>query len=81
MNAKEKKEIRKKVGAYLKQRRENDLQVSARQLSFMSNLEHSKLVKIEKGLIDFRFDTLLEIALTYKIHPRDLMIFHLDFSE
>lgn len=81
MDSKEKKEIRKRLGAFLKERREKDLQVSVRQLSFSSSLDHSKLVKIEKGLIDFRFDTLIELAITYKVLPRDLLNFEIDISE
>ena len=81
MTAKQKKELRKKLGALLRERRQNVLQTSARQLSFKSNIEHSKLVKIEKGLIDFRFDTLIELALTYKMQLRDLMIFDLKFEK
>ena len=81
MNSKKKKEIRETVGAFLKRRREEHLLVSVRQLSFSSNLDHSKLVKIEKGLVDFRFDTLMELAITYKIQPRELLNFDIDISE
>lgn len=81
MDAKKKEQIRKQVGAFLKKRREEELQLSVRQLSLSSNLDHSKLVKIEKGLVDFRFDTLLELATTYKIQPRDILNFDIEFSE
>jgi transcriptional regulator with XRE-family HTH domain len=80
MNSKKKKEIRKLFGAYLKKRRMEVLQVkSVRQLSFASNLDPSKLSKIEKGKLDIRFDTLIEIALTYQLNPRDLFNFSIDF--
>ena len=81
MTAKKKKEIRKKLGAFLKKRREENMQISVRQLSFSSNLDHSKLVKIEKGLIDFRFDTLIELAITYKVQPKDLLNFDIELSD
>ena len=80
MDAKKKKEIRRLFGAYLKKRREEYLNIdSVRQLSFTSNLDQSKLSKIEKGQIDLRFDTLLEIALTYKLKPKQLFDFTISF--
>jgi transcriptional regulator with XRE-family HTH domain len=82
MNSKRKKEIRKLFGAYLKKHREEVLKTeSVRQLSFSSNLDSSKLSKIEKGKIDVRFDTLMEIALTYNITPSQLFDFEIDFWE
>lgn len=81
MDTKKKEQIRKKVGAFLKKKREEELQLSVRQLSLSSALDHSKLVKIEKGLIDFRFDTLIELAITYKVQLRDLLDFDIEFVE
>jgi len=80
MEAKKKKEIRKLFGAYLKKRREDQLGIdSVRQLSFSSNLDQSKLSKIEKGQLDLRFDTLMEIAITYKLKPKQLFDFPINF--
>lgn len=80
MDSKKKEKIRKLFGSYLKERRENFLKIeSVRQLSFSSNLDSSKLSKIEKGLIDLRFDTLMEIAATYKLTPKQLFNFPIDF--
>jgi transcriptional regulator with XRE-family HTH domain len=80
MNIKRKKEIRKLLGAYLKRHREEILKIeSVRQLSFSSNLDQSKLSKIEKGKIDLRFDTLMEVALTYNMTPASLLSFEIDF--
>jgi predicted transcriptional regulator len=81
MDATQKEQIRKTVGAFLKKRREEELQLSVRQLSLSSNLDHSKLVKIEKGLVDFRFDTLIELAITYQVQLRVMLNFDIDFSE
>jgi predicted transcriptional regulator len=81
MDSKKKQDLRKKLGDFLKKRRVNDLGISALQLSLSSNLDHSKLVKIEKGLVDFRFETLLELAETYKIQPRDMLDFDIEFRE
>jgi predicted transcriptional regulator len=79
MNIKRKKDIRKQFGAFLKKHREDVLKVeSVRQLSFLSNLDQSKLSKVEKGQIDFRFDTLIEIVLTYKLKPKNLFGFDID---
>lgn len=80
MTDKKKKEVRKLFGAYLKNRRESILKISSvRQLSFSSDLDASKLNKIEKGLLDFRFDTLLEIAITYKLKPHEIFNFSIPF--
>lgn len=80
MDSKKKEKIRKLFGAYLKKTREESLKIeSVRQLSFSSNLDQSKLSKIEKGLVDFRFDTLIEIALTYKLSLKEIFDFNIDF--
>ena len=80
MDSAKKEEIRKLLGAYLKKRREDFLKIrSVRELSFSSNLDQSKLTKIEKGLVDFRFDTLIELAITYKLTPKQLFNFSIDF--
>ncbi len=82
MNSKRKKEIRRLLGAYLKRHREDVLKISSvRQVSFSSNLDQSKLSKIEKGKIDIRFDTLIELALTYQLTPQALFNFEIDFWE
>lgn len=79
MDASRKKDILKRFGAYLRHRREKVLRVpSVRQLATDSNLDHSKLSKIEKGMINMRFDTLLELAIAYKMHPRELFQFPFD---
>ena len=80
MNIKRKKEIRKLLGDHLKKHREEVLKIqSVRQLSFVSNLDQSKLSKIEKGQIDLRLDTLMEVALTYHLTPKSLFSFDIEF--
>jgi len=82
MKLNRKKEIREMFGAHLKKHREEHLRIdSMRQLSFLSNLDHSKLSKIEKGKINLTFDTLMEIAITYKLKPKDLFNFPIEFWE
>jgi len=80
MTKKRKKEIRKLFGAYLKKHREDVLKIkSVRQLSFSSDIDPSKLSKIEKGKLDIRYDTLLEVAVTYKLTPDQIFGFKIDF--
>jgi DNA-binding Xre family transcriptional regulator len=80
MEIRKKQKIRKLFGSYLKARRESVLKIkSVRQLSFSSNLDYSKLTKIEKGLVDIRFDTLIELAITYKLSLGNLLDFNIDF--
>jgi hypothetical protein len=78
MDSKTKEEIRKQFGEYLQQHRENVLKIkSVRELSFNSNIDNSKLSKIEKGQVNFGFDNLLEIAVTYKLTQKDVLGFAL----
>jgi hypothetical protein len=80
MTSKKKKDIRKLLGEFLKNRRVNELKIkSVRQLSFDSTLDHSKLTKIEKGLLDFRFDTLIELAKTYRLPLNKILNFEIKF--
>jgi len=76
MEAKTKETIRKQFGEYLQKHRENVLKIkSVRELSFSSNIDNSKLSKIEKGQVNFGFDNLLEIAVTYKLTNKDILGF------
>ncbi len=82
MEPKRKKEIREQFGEYLRQHREDVLKIkSVRQLSFQSNLDNSKLTKIEKGLINIEFDTLIEVAITYKLEKKKLFGFVIELFE
>ncbi|OQP44250.1 hypothetical protein A4H97_33395 [Niastella yeongjuensis] len=76
MDTKTKEQIRKQFGEYLQRHRENVLKIkSVRELSFTSNIDNSKLSKIEKGQVNFGFDNLLEIAVTYKLSHKDVLGF------
>ena len=80
MTSKRKKEIRRLFGEHLKAQREGVLGIkSIRQFSFHSGIDPSKLTKIEKGKIDIRFETLLEIALAYKLKHKDIFNFDINF--
>lgn len=82
MPKKAKYDIKKEFGAYLKKHRlevlkENNLLA----FSYNSNLDNSKLGKIEKGEVDFQFETLLELAKTYKLTSKDILGFKFDAGE
>lgn len=81
MNLKQKKDIRVRLGDLLKKRREELGYPSIRGFSFKNKIDHSKLTKIEKGLINLRIDTLMEVALAYEIHPSKLFNFDIPFWE
>jgi hypothetical protein len=74
--------IRKEFGAYLKKHREEVLK--ERKLlafSYNSELDNSKLGKIEKGEVDIQFSTLIEIAKTYKLSPKSILGFKVLISD
>lgn len=63
-------------GAYLKNRREKTLkEKNLLQFSYSSNLDNSKLAKIEKGEVDIQLSTLIEIAKTYKLTDKAILGF------
>lgn len=73
MRKKSTKNIREQFGDYIKNHRENILgEKNLLLFSYNSNLDNSKLGKIERGEIDIQFDTLVEVARTYKL---DEMLF------
>lgn len=53
-------------------------ELSLRQLSSLSNLDHSTIGKIEKGLINITFTTLAELAKALEVHPKELLDFKFD---
>lgn len=73
MKKKSKKSIREQFGEYIKNHRESVLgEKNLLLFSYTSSLDNSKLGKIERGEIDIQFDTLVEVARTYKL---DKMLF------
>lgn len=69
-------------GAYLKNRREKTLkEKNLLQFSYSSNLDNSKLAKIEKGEVDIQFSTLIEIAKTYKLTDKTVLGFKFPMDE
>jgi len=80
MTDKNKKEIRILLGRRLKEHREQILIVrSARQLAVSHKYDGSKLSKLEKGLLDFRFNSLIDIALIYQLSLPELLNFTIPF--
>ncbi|ULT44891.1 hypothetical protein KRR40_17180 [Niabella defluvii] len=68
--------IRKEFGAYLKKHREEVLkEKNLLAFSYNSELDNSKLGKIEKGEVDIQFNTLIEIAKTYKLSSKSILGF------
>jgi predicted transcriptional regulator len=73
---KAKYDIKKEFGAYLKRHRLEVLkETNLLDFSYSSTLDNSKLAKIEKGEVDFRFDTLIELARTYKLPIKEILGF------
>lgn len=82
MSRKAKYDIKKEFGAYLKQHRLEVLkEPNLLDFSYSSTLDNSKLGKIEKGEVDFRFETLIEIAKTYKLTAKDILGFKFDTGD
>ncbi|HMR81953.1 MAG TPA: hypothetical protein PKE30_02440 [Niabella sp.] len=74
--------IRKEFGAYLKKHREEVLrEKNLLAFSYSSELDNSKLGKIEKGEIDIQFSTLIEIARTYRIPSKTILGFKIIITE
>ena len=82
MAAKSKSEALKEFGLYLKKHRIEVLkEKNLLNFSYTSALDNSKLGKIEKGEIDMQFDTLIEIAKTYKLLDKGLFGFKINMEE
>ena len=75
MTEKKKKEIRILLVAYLRKQRKEVLAMnSVRKMALQHRYDQSKLSKIEKGMIDIRFDTLMDIAEIYQLPLNKLSV-------
>lgn len=82
MAGKGKSDTKKLFGAYLKKHREEVLnEKNLLAFSYSSKLDNSKLRKIERGEIDFQFETLIELAKTYKLTSKDILGFKFESDE
>jgi predicted transcriptional regulator len=82
MAKKSKGDIKQEFGAFLAKHRIEVLKAeNLLEFSYTSKFDNSKLRKIEKGQIDFRFDTLIEIARTYKLPEKVILGFKFDLED
>ena len=81
MDSKKKENIRKLFGSYLKKEGRISKNRKCKTIIVYFQFRPSKLTKIEKGLIDIRFDTLMEVALTYKLTQNNYLIFRLTLKD
>jgi transcriptional regulator with XRE-family HTH domain len=52
--------------------------LSLREMSSACSIDNSKIAKIEKGMINITYTTLLQLALALEMHPSALMDFELE---
>jgi transcriptional regulator with XRE-family HTH domain len=71
------KKVLKKFGENLHRLRKAK-GLSLREMSYACNIDNSKIAKIEKGLVNITFTTLLELALALEIHPSSLLDYEMD---
>lgn len=65
MTPQELQDVRKKIGAALQKKRES-LKISPNRLGNLSGIGHHTISKIEGGMCDFRFDTLIILSRTLR---------------
>ena len=66
------KKVLKKFGENLRKlRKEKGL--SLREMSYACSIDNSKIAKIEKGMINITFTTLLQLASALEAHPSSLL--------
>jgi DNA-binding Xre family transcriptional regulator len=66
------KKLLKKFGENLRRlRKEKGL--SLREMSYACSIDNSKIAKIEKGMINITFTTLLQLASALETHPSSLL--------
>jgi DNA-binding Xre family transcriptional regulator len=71
------KKVLKKFGENLRRlRKEKGL--SLREMSYACSIDNSKIAKIEKGMINITFTTLLQLASALEIHPSALLDYELE---
>ncbi|OXA84953.1 helix-turn-helix domain-containing protein [Flavobacterium hercynium] len=71
-------QLREKVGEKIKLLRKEE---SYEKIASRCNLDASKISKIEKGRIDFRINTIFEIAKGLRVHPMELLDIKFSFDE
>lgn len=71
------KKVLKKFGENLRRLRK-DKGLSLREMSYACNIDNSKIAKIEKGMINITFTTLLQLAVALEAQPSLLLDYQLD---
>ncbi|MFV8326201.1 helix-turn-helix domain-containing protein [Flavobacterium sp. ZS1P14] len=71
-------ELRKKIGDKIQLVRRGE---SYAKIASRCNLDASKISKIEKGRIDFRINTIFEIAKGLRVHPKELLDIEFNFED
>lgn len=67
----------KRLGLNIKKLREAK-GLSFRELSYACEIDHSKISKIEKGLINITFTTILQLAKALETTPSELLLADFD---
>jgi transcriptional regulator with XRE-family HTH domain len=67
----------KKFGENLRKLRKTK-GLSLREMSYACSIDNSKIAKIEKGLINITYTTLLQLAVALEVHPRSLVDYELE---
>ena len=71
LNTNDKKALRR-FGQHLADIR-NEKNLSLRDVSSACDIDNSKIAKIEKGMINVTFTTILELAAGLDVHPKKLL--------
>ena len=66
------KKVLKRFGENLRKLRK-DKGLSLREMSYACSIDNSKIAKIEKGMINITFTTLLQLASALEAHPSSLL--------
>jgi transcriptional regulator with XRE-family HTH domain len=66
------KKVLKKFGENLRNLRKQK-GLSLRQMSYACSIDNSKIAKIEKGMVNVTFTTLLQLAVALDTHPCSLL--------
>jgi transcriptional regulator with XRE-family HTH domain len=67
----------KKFGENLRKLRKTK-GLSLREMSYACSIDNSKIAKIEKGLINITYTTLLQLAVALEVHPSALVDYPLE---
>ncbi|MEI9809107.1 MAG: helix-turn-helix transcriptional regulator [Bacteroidota bacterium] len=55
--------------------------LSLRQLSAICTIDYSDIAKMERGEVNIRIQTLIELAKALEVHPKKILDFEIDFND